>query len=105
MLAFVLSPIGRWLAVGAVALMAIGGAYLKGRADCSSRAELRNAQAEVAFLRDRLGKLDKLARDHAARVEEDQKIIDELRRQADDTPDNPGACLDADGARRVRDIR
>ena len=44
-LAFFLSPVGRWLGIGAIILAAVGGIYVKGRSDgrASYQAKLTRA--------------------------------------------------------------
>ncbi len=49
-LAFILSPLGRWLGIGLVIVAAFGGAYLKGHSDGASAVQAKwNAATQAAI--------------------------------------------------------
>ena len=65
----------------------------------------QDAYEQVATLQRRLGALQLTAKADAKRAAKDKARLDELERLASETPQNAGACLDRDAARRVRAIR
>lgn len=69
------------------------------------RQELKAAQAARASLEARLDTLTAAAAADAARAAEAAAADDANMKAVHATPDNPGACLDGDAARRLRHIR
>jgi hypothetical protein len=94
---------------GAISLLvgfSVGWSWRDSRCDAAAlRLQVESLQAETTILYQRLRTADMIADADAQRAQADQDIIEELRKRADETPANANACLPADAARRVRDIR
>lgn len=60
MIPFLFTPIGRYLALGAMAITVLGGLYWKIRSDTLAYAEARRAQIELERLRDAISAGDSI---------------------------------------------
>jgi hypothetical protein len=105
MLAMIFSPIGRYLMMAAAAAILIGGAYIKGRRDCSAIHASAALKAHVEVLQHRIGVTEQLRAQDGAKAEADAAEIAKLKELIDATPSNPTACLDRDGADRLRKLQ
>jgi mannose/fructose/N-acetylgalactosamine-specific phosphotransferase system component IID len=88
------------------------GGYWKGYSNASTACDSARYQAEVAGLTDlvgtmaqRLVTINEAATADAARATADAQRLAELQELIDAIPENADVCLDADGARRLRNIR
>lgn len=112
MIAFLLSPLGRWIAAAVVGLVLIAGTYAKGRYDGSAACEARwktrvaeeqarqveeNAAAKAAE-RARIAELN-------ARIKQQDELIDVLDNEAAADPRAADCGLGIDGVRRVQGVR
>lgn len=103
-----------------VALLLVGvaalGGYVTGwnvghadaAADCQAAAlekKLADMTSERDTLKGRLDTLNRIAISDAARAVEAAKVDRANEQAIHATPANPGSCLDAAAARRLRDIR
>jgi hypothetical protein len=93
--AFILGPIGMWLAIVAIATAAIGGAYAYGYTRGSNKAEVRQLEATVDQLRRVIER-----REAATRADNAQREID--RAELERLTDLRGGGISADTANRVR---
>jgi hypothetical protein len=105
MLALIFSPIGRYLMFAAVAALLIGGAYIKGRRDCSDLHATAALKAEVEVLKHRIGVTEQLRSQDGTKAEADAAEIARLKGLIDATPANPAACLDRNSSKRLRRIQ
>lgn len=94
------------------ALAALAYAYHAGHEKAALEAQVREAVTYAEGQRlareavqDNLNAVNAANAANAERAGIDQKMIEKLMEDAHATPDNPNRCLDADAARRVRDIR
>jgi energy-coupling factor transporter transmembrane protein EcfT len=93
------------VAAAAVAVLAI---YFGGQALWTVGYNAKVAEvvaAQTKQLQDQLDRMNRASEADAKRAQEDADKIAQLESKANETPANTGACLDIDGARRVRDIR
>jgi hypothetical protein len=104
MLAMFLTPIGRYLTIAAIAVLFIGGAYVRGRSDCKAMHAVANLRAENAVLIARLQTVENIAQADAERAIADTAEIERLKGLIDATPQNPNACGDDGLSRRLRGI-
>lgn len=109
--ALLLDPVALLLVL--LAAGAAGGiGWIKGAADeaamCQAaqlREELRVASAERDTLKARLDTLNRVAASDAARAAQAAAADTANQQAVHDTAPNPRACLDADAARRLRNVR
>lgn len=93
------------LALAAIAL-AVAGFMYQGAVMHGINLQIANeAAGKIEILEDHIATLNKANALHNARALEDAKQIEELESSANETPANSSACLDADAARRVRNIK
>lgn len=96
------------IASGVALLVGAGFGWKTRDAFCDAaqaKAELAMARAEVKAIQDRLLAADAAVAAYERRLTEDAAADRANREKADDTPANAGACLPADAARRLRDIK
>ena len=95
-----------WKMALAAIVVAIFGFMYQGAVMHGINLQIANQAAEkIEILEDRIEVMNKAAALHSARAVEDAAKIEELENLANETPANNGACLDIDGARRLRNIK
>jgi hypothetical protein len=87
-----------------IALLVLGAAYQKGRADCNAIHDAANLRAENAILVARLRVVEDLGIADARRAEADAIEIKRLEELTNASPPNPAACGDRGLPRRLRRI-
>ncbi|MBY3543685.1 hypothetical protein HFN71_28805 [Rhizobium laguerreae] len=123
MIAFLLSPVGRWIAGGlaALALLLAAYAYVDHRgyaraevhykgviaAEHAAAATARNDEVERQAARQNEAKAREAERIAAMQAEADQltKQIEELQREASEDPDAGRTALGATSVRRINKVR
>lgn len=104
--AFILGPIGMWLAIATIATAALTGAYVKGRMDGSNATEVRQLEATVDQLRRVIERREAATRADNAQREIDraelERLTEENRKLDDELKDLRGGGISADTADRVR---
>jgi ABC-type bacteriocin/lantibiotic exporter with double-glycine peptidase domain len=92
----------------AVAAVAIAALYFAGQALWTNGYKTHVAEEvekQTKALREQINQMNVAAEMDAQRAIDDANKISELETKSNETPANSGACLDIDGARRVRDIK
>lgn len=92
-------------ALAALVVLGLGFAYMQIDKSAYQRRVSEEAAEKVKALTDQIDNMNKVAEADVQRAIEDATKIAELEGKANETPANNGACLDIDGARRVRDIK
>jgi cell division protein FtsX len=92
-------------ALAAVVVLGLGFAYMQIDKNAYQRRVSEEAAERVDALKKQIKNMNEAAEADALRAIEDANKIAELETKANETPANSGACLDIDGARRVRNIK
>jgi hypothetical protein len=89
----------------AIALAVIGFLYQGAVTDGIKLQMAKDAIAQTNFLREQIETLNAANDLDAQRAKDDKTIISQLEEQVRATPKNDASCLDANSARRLRNIR
>jgi hypothetical protein len=104
--AFIIGPIGMWIAIAAIAGAALGGAYTLGHVRGSNKAEVRQLEATVDQLRRVIERREAATRaDNAQRESDRERLaeLDEINRSLTDALENASReCLDPAAVDRLR---
>ena len=92
-----------------IGILAAGGAYLKGRADCGARHHVAALESAIAALEDEIAAKAEIERRDVARAAADAELQQSLQEQIDDlslyAAGLADSCLSPDDLDRLRAIR
>ena len=106
--AFIIGPIGMWLAIAAIATAALGGAYAWGHMNGSNKAEVRHLEATVDQLRRVIERREAATLADNAQREIDRAELERLdetnRNLTNELANASRECLDGPGTDRLRGL-